>query len=268
MSRFDKRAYFDSISADYADYVVSPYELGVEMPLAEDVARWLKAGGVQGTAVDFGCGAGQSFEFIAGRAGRALALDFSAGMLLETARRIRGNVGREFDDDLLDEARLLAWLADPPRCESKFFQGDLHRLEALKGRVDLAIASNSLCDDDLASSLNMFAQVAQTLSCSGTLLGLFPSWDATVYAMQLETRIAPASLDLGRLDDEGVYELDGLRQKFWRPEEIEQACAANGLRIEALEKIYFPWSAMAESGWGDFEGEDEMWDWYLRASRD
>jgi SAM-dependent methyltransferase len=267
VSRFDKRAYYDSISADYADYVVSPYEIGVEMPLADDVASWLERAGAEGTAVDFGCGAGQSFELIAGRAGRALALDFSAGMLAETARRVGGKLGRGFDESLLDEVQLQQWLDDAPRRDARFFQGDMHRLGMLEGRVDLAIASNSLTDENLDRSLNMFAQVARTLTTRGTLLGLFPSWDATLHAMELEARIAPGTLELGGLDEEGVYEIEGLRQKFWRPEEIERACESQGLRVETLEKIYFPWSAMAESGWGDFEGEEEMWDWYLRATR-
>jgi hypothetical protein len=113
----------------------------------------------------------------------------------------------------------------------------------------------------------MFSEVSATVRSGGVLLGLFPSWDATEYAMQLASRSGQELPGLGSLDAAGVYAHDGLRQKFWKPEEIERRCEAAGLTIESLEKICFPWSAMADAGWGDFEGEAEMWDWYLRARR-
>ena len=55
VSAFDKRAYYDAISSNYSDFVVSPYELGVQMPLAADVAAWIRMGGGSQVAVDFGC---------------------------------------------------------------------------------------------------------------------------------------------------------------------------------------------------------------------
>ena len=265
MPRFDKQAYYDSIAESYADYVVSPYELGVDLSLPDDVDAWLEAGGEEKVAVDFGCGAGQSLELIAGRAGRALGLDFSLGMLTESARRlsdVEGCVRKP-----LRPSSLPQWLKGAPTNETRFFQGDLHRLEVFAGSVDLAIASNSITDSTLADSLHMFEQVAASVRPGGELLSLFPSWDATEYVMDLVEAAGDADDELGTLDDEGVYEIDGLRQKFWKPEEIEAACEANGLRVARLEKILFPWDAMAEAGWGDFEGEPEMWDWYLRAVR-
>lgn len=267
MSAFDKRAYYDAISSNYSDFVVSPFALGVQMPLAADVAAWIEGGGGSQVAVDFGCGEGRSLELVAGLAGHCLALDFSAGMLMEAERRLRSRGTAGLCSEALDLASAARWMTEVPERATRFCQANLHTLEPLRGHVDLAVASNSMTDDDAERSHHMFAQVASTLREGGTLLALFPSWDATVYALELAKRWDSESSELGTLNADGVYQDGGLRQKFWRPEEIEEACRASHLRVECLEKIYFSWDSMAEAGWGDFEGEPEMWDWYLRARR-
>lgn len=266
--RFDKRAYYDEIADDYAAHVVSPYELGVELPLAGDLDRWFRGAPRDALVVDFGCGTGQALELVAGRGGLTLGLDYSQGMLRAAARRLRKGRVRRLKSEPLSPRMAQREMKTRDAGRTRLVEGDLHALEWLRGQVDLAVASNSITDETAARSDHMFDQVAATLKRGGELLAIFPSLDATEYVMQLHVeRSGEVPEDLGVLDTEGVYEVDGLRQRFWSPDQLSEACARNGLEVRELSKITFTWEAMAESGWGDFEGEAPMWDWYLRASR-
>ncbi len=288
MGAFDKRAYYDDIAAEYAAHVVSPYELGCGMPLGDDLEAWFAADAAARAAleastmgasspcarvaVDFGCGTGQSLEMLAGRAALTLGLDYSVGMLREAGRRLEGRELANFDPQVLDSESATRVL-EQGGAASKIgrtclVRGDLHELGWLRGKVDLAVASNSLTDETLERSEHMFSQVVACLRPGAELFALLPSLDATEYLFELHYAYdGELPEGLGELDAEGVYIYEGLRQKFWSPEELRELCPRLGLELLSLSKIHFAWAAMKEAGWGDFEGEEPMWDWYLHARR-
>ena len=198
-----------------------------------------------------------------------LALDYSRGMLEVTGRRLAELDLADFEASPLEVAAAREFIDSAREAPAtRLVRGDIFDLGWLEGRVNVAIASNSITDDTAASSFRMFDQIAGTLVEGGVLLALFPSLDATLHVVELYLDYdGEVPEDFGHIDARGVYESEGFRQKFWTPEEIEDACKRNGLAVERLVKIHFPWSVMAECGWGDFEGEEEVWDWYLVARK-
>lgn len=262
----DRHAYYDQIASDYDTHVLSPYALGLTRSLDRDVSNWVEAGGETEFALDLGCGAGQALELIAGRAGLAVGLDYSEVMLEVAAKRLVDAGIKGVSPEAVVTTQVISELATPTQRRTLLVRGDMHELEWAKGRAQLSVASNSITDPSVEAGQHMFGQVAATLAPGGHMLALFPASDSTRYLMDLNIEChGRLPENMGTLHEDGVYEADGLREKFWSEAELIRACAQHGIELIGLEKILFPWAAIEESGWGSFEGEAEVWDWYLHA---
>ncbi len=273
---------WDDLATHYHDDVITPFDPDVDFRLPRDVERILRGWRREGTwprrvVIDFGCGIGEAIELVAGRVGLAAGVDFSAGMLEQSQRRLE-RAGREVR--LLrgpGGLRTLRRLADrrrqasvSERAKTVLANGNLLHLTPLRGVCDAALAINSTAAETCAQAFRMVEQISASVKTGGWLIAVFPALDNIEYLRRLHVRHGRTTAGLGHVSDDGRMYIhgDGQMQKFFTPEEIRGMCGRCGLHIERLEKIRYPWKVIDRYGWGYFPGSPRLWDWYLVSRKD
>jgi SAM-dependent methyltransferase len=240
----------------YDELFLDPYGPGVQNPLWEALAA--VPGAARKTVADLGCGTGPLLPYLAQRFERVIALDFAPRMLDLAADRLGPETA--------------------PRVT--FLERPMHQLDDLAGRLDVAIAVNSLVMPDVRVVDCTLKSIRAALRPGGLFLGIVPSIDAICYHLMLLTEHA---LDQGYLPREaqrlaalhaerrhydfafGQFRYRGLHQKFWRPFEIEYRLSKAGFASISLAKVLYPWDENLAGG-DTLAGHPPSWDWFFQAS--
>ncbi len=238
------------MAADYFEAVVSPLRDGVPAPLLRVLdaiprARTLVAG-------DLGCGTGTLLPALAERFRRVEAIDFSPAMLTRARARCRQRHVRLHRADLAD-------------------------LRKFHGRLDVAVAVNSVLTPDADRLDRIFAELARVLRPGGTLVALFPPMEAILYQGFLiherERRQNPAGartrtsriLERAKYDFvHGTYSEGDGAQKFFYDFELRHRLRRAGFRRIRIGRVPYAWGD-AVGGYESFPGEPPMWDWLVQA---
>lgn len=244
-------------AARYDEVFLDPYAPGVENPLWAALEE--AAGPGRPTAIDLGCGTGPLLPHLLDRFERVIALDFARGML-ERARKRPGPK---------DSARVT------------FLERPMHELDDLAGSIDVAVAVNSLVMPDVRVVDRVLRGVREALRPGGVFLGVVPSIDAIAYhnmllmdraldrGMPLKAAERHAALEIERRCYDfalGGFRHQGLRQKFWRPFEVEHRLRKAGLTAIRLDKVLYPWDENLPSG-PELQDCPRSWDWFFQARR-
>lgn len=242
-------------AAGYDDVFLDPFAPGVHTPL------WDILGAIpepsSKTAVDLGCGTGPLLPYLLGRFGRVYALDFAEAML----GRARDRLG-------------------PDRAGTvTFLRRAMHELDDLAGRIDVAIAINSLIMPDVRLIDQTLRSIRSSLRPGGMFLGIVPSIDAIHYhTMLLFDQALDHGLSLKEAEQFtayhaehryydfafGRFKFQGLRQKFWQPFEVEYRLKKAGFEGISLSKVLYPWDESIV-GRSEFDGNPPSWDWFFEA---
>ena len=155
----------------------------------------------------------------------------------------------------------------------------MHELEDLAGKLDVAVAVNSLVMPDVRLIDRTLRAIRKSLKPGGHFLGVVPSMDAIYYHMML---LIDHSLDQGLPHAEaekvaalhverrhydfalGRFQYEGLRQKFWLPFEIEYRLIKAGFTGTILEKVLYPWDESLACG-SALAAFPPSWDWFFLA---
>jgi SAM-dependent methyltransferase len=242
-------------AAQYDDYFLDPYGPDVENPL------WAALAAVPDpankTAADLGCGIGPLLPCLAERFRRVIALDFAPEML--KAARAR--------------------LTPKSAARVSFYERSMHDLDDLAGQLDVAVAVNSLVMPDVRLIDNTLRGIRASLTPGGQFLGVVPSIDAISYQMMLlvdhsleeghrpkeAERLAALQVERRHYDFAfGHFHYQGLRQKFWRPFELEYRLSKAGFANISLGKVLYPWDGSL-AGSGALRSCPPSWDWFFLA---
>ena len=181
-------------------------------------------------------------------------MDFAEGML----RRARAQHGRLTNVDF----RRASFL-------------DLHELA---GRVDVAVAVNSLVLPDVAELDASLRQIRSALRPGGSFLGIVPAMDAVhYYTMLLVDRALSAGMPLAQARQNaalhgelslydfafGQFRYLGLEQHFWQPFEVRYRLRRAGFRRVRLSKVGLAWEQFTCAL--DLTGQPPPWDWFFLA---
>jgi SAM-dependent methyltransferase len=233
---------------------LDPFRPGVENPLLEAILAVPEPG--RKAVADLGCGTGPLLTHLVGRFGRVVALDFAAGMIKASKKRLGEDAGRV-----------------------EFLNRPMHQLDDLAGQLDVAVAVNSLVMPDVREIDRTLRAIHATLKPGGVFLGVVPSIDAIHYSTML---LMDRELDRGHDPEEaerlaayhaehaafefafGRFSFEGLRQKFWQPFEVEYRLRKAGFASVELVKLLYPWDEDIAGGEA-FADQPKSWDWTFTA---
>jgi SAM-dependent methyltransferase len=243
-------------AAKYDDLFLDPFRPGVVNPLL-DAIRSIPDPGSK-TVADLGCGTGPLIPMLAESFGEVVALDFAPKMVEVARKRMAGAEG-------VDRVRFLV--------------RPMHELDELRGRLDAAIAVNSIVMPDVRQIDRTIAAIRASLKPGGVFLGILPSMDAIHYHTML---LYDEALDRGLSPEEaerhaafqgehhfyefafGRFQFRGLHQKFWQPFEARYRLAKAGFVDVELAQVLYPWDD-AITGGPAFSDHPRSWDWFFRA---
>ena len=242
---------WDRIAPDYFGHIVSPLEVGIPRALLRALDGIADAGSK--TVADLGCGIGTLLPELAARFGRVLAIDFSSVMLTRARASCRAR-------------------------HVTFHRGDLADLRAFAGRVDVAVAVNSVLTPDAARLDRIFTGLRTVLAPGGVLLSVFPAMEAILYQgfliheRERRRHAAPRArmrtsriLERAKYDFvHGTYRDADHAQKFFYDFELAHRLRRAGFRRIRLSRLPYPWDD-GLGGYERFPGEPPMWDWIVRA---
>lgn len=242
-------------AAGYSDVFLNPYADDVENPLWQALDAVPDA--ASKTAADLGCGAGPLIEPLLERFRRVIALDFATGMIERARQRVPE--------------------ADRGRVE--FLHRPMDDLDDLAGKLDVAVAINSLVMPDVRLIQRTLEAVRLSLRPGGVFLGIAPSIDAIQYhTLLLHDQALDHGMDPADAERFAAYHAEhryydfafgrfkfrGLRQKFWHGFELEHRLAKAGFRSVRVSKVLYPWDDNFAGG-PELAGAPRSWDWFFRA---
>lgn len=201
------------------------------------------------TAIDFGCGNGKSFPYLAPVFKRVLGVDISKGLLKQAAARNFKNVTLQAHDVT-------------------------RKLHAPK--ADFAFCCNVVMFPDLNKNTKAFQNIARALKPGGTALLVLPSLDSALYSawllIQLYKREGVKEADIpahefhfkGNKRDmlQGIVHIDNVPTKHYSASELEVILPQAGFTLTKLEKLEYDWNTELASPPKNL-GAPYPWDWLV-----
>jgi SAM-dependent methyltransferase len=245
--------FWSKAAGAYESEFIDPYRPDVRSPLLKVLRQLADPCKV---VADLGCGIGPLLPFLAEQFRTVYAVDFAEGMLERARQRC---------------ARLKNVV---------FLQRGLTDLGPLAGKLDVAVAVNSLVLPDLLDLEEALRQIHASLKPGGRLLGILPAMDAVHYfTMLLVDRALAAGKPMGaarknaaHFAEHGLYDFafgqfryKGLEQHFWQPFEIRYRLRRTGFRKVQLGRVRLSWQQFACGS--ELKEQPPPWDWFVAALR-
>ena len=250
----DQAERWSGVAKSYEVEFVDPYLPEVRNPLPAALEQL--AGDGSKTAADLGCGVGPLLPLLARRFRHVFAVDFAEGMLERSRERCAGLTNVEF------------------------LRRGFNDLTPLAGRVDVAVAVNSLVLPDVGELEQALSQVHAALQPGGQFLGIVPAMDAVHYftmllldrARQAGMPAAQARKNAAHHAEHSLYDFafgefryQGLEQHFWQPFEVKYRLRRAGFRHVRLRKVRLAWHQFGCAR--DLGDQPPPWDWFFQARR-
>jgi SAM-dependent methyltransferase len=243
--------HWSKAAASYESDFIDPYRDDVRSPLLSALETLATP---EGLVADLGCGIGPLLPFLAGRFAKVHAVDFAEGMLTRSRERCRGLKNITFHHRPLTD------------------------LAPLRGKLDVAVAVNSLVMPDVADQEQVLAEIHASLKPGGAFVGILPAMDAVHYfTMLLVDRArgkgmppAAARKNAAAAGEHELYDFafgqfkyQGLEQHFWQPFEIPHRLRRAGFRRVKLARVLLSWQQFACGN--DLKHQTPPWDWFVQA---
>jgi len=241
-------------ATQYDELFLDPFRPGVESPLLTALMEIPDPETL--SIADLGCGTGPLLPHLVGRFGRVIALDFAPGMITRSKKRLGKSASNV-----------------------EFINRSMFELEDLAGRLDVAVAVNSIVMPDVRDIDKTLSAIHRSLKPDGRFFAVLPAMDAIHYHTMI---LHDHALDRGLSPEEaerhaafhaehhyydfafGRFGFLGLRQKFWQPFEARHRFAKAGFRDINLDQVYYPWDESI-AGFQDFTHLPKSWDWFVSA---
>jgi SAM-dependent methyltransferase len=244
-------------AARYDEIFLDPFSPGVHNPLLkalDDIPNKSSK-----SVADLGCGTGPLLPILARDFASVTAIDFAPAMISCARQRLDEN----------------------ERARVTFLERPMHQLDDLAGKLDVAVAVNSLVMPDVRVIDQTLRAIRATLKSEGLFLGIVPSIDAISYHImlimdqELDQGANPrdaeraASLEVERRYYDfvfGRFHYQGLRQKFWQPFELEYRLEKAGFTSPIVSKVLYPWQEVAAES-SKLSDHPRSWDWFFLARK-
>jgi SAM-dependent methyltransferase len=249
----DQAHYWSRAAEGYEQEFIDPDLPGVRNPVRKTLAALADPAR---TVADLGCGIGPLLPFLAAHFREVWAIDFAEGMLARARERCQGLTNVHF------------------------LQRDLTDLGELQGRLDVAVAVNSLVMPKLDTLEAALRAIHAALKPGGHFLGIVPAIDAVHYFTML---LLDRARQTGMPEDKarqnaahhaehalydfafGHFRYKGLDQHFWQPFEVRYRLRRAGFRRVRLVKVALAWEQLGCAK--DLGHLPPPWDWFFQAER-
>ena len=246
--------FWSKAAHSYETEFIDPYRADVRSPLLKTLQRL--ADPATKVVADLGCGIGPLLPFLSEHFRTVYAVDFAEGMLERARQRSAGlkNI--------------------------TFLQRSLTDLKPLAGKLDVAVAINSLVMPDITDLEGALRQIHASLKPGGRFLAILPAMDALhYYTMLLVDRALaagkPMSAARKNAAHHGEHELydfafgqfryKGLEQHFWQPFEARYRLKRAGFAKVRLTRVRLSWQQLACGA--ELKDQPAPWDWFVSALR-
>ncbi len=249
----NEKSHWNRIAPSYNDEIFDVFESDKKRKLTK---FFKKHGNLSRTAIDFGCGNGKSFPFIAPLFKRVWAVDIS--------------------QELLDQAKTR------PYKNISFRQMDLTGKKIKLPACDFAFCCNVIMLPEIKKNHAMLANMHRALKPGGSALIVLPSMDSALFSswrlIDLYEREGVKPQDIpasefhyfkGNKRDilQGIVHIDGVPTKHYSRSEIEVIFEEAGFSVTAIDKIEYDWNTEFSSPPSWLKGP-YPWDWLVECRKE
>jgi 2-polyprenyl-3-methyl-5-hydroxy-6-metoxy-1,4-benzoquinol methylase len=205
-------------------------------------------------AIDFGCGNGKAFQYLAPRFKNVLGLDIS--------------------QKLLNQAKALPY----PNVTVK--QADLTQSLRLP-KTDFIFCCNVAILPEVETNIAIIRNIQKTLKPGGNALVVIPSLESMIYSTWRlidwckKEKVKPEKIDpseyagfAGKKIDilQGLVSIDGHTTKHYTQQEIAVVFSRCGLRVSKIEKIEYAWTSEFAKP-PKWMNAPYPWDWLMECGK-
>ncbi len=205
-------------------------------------------------AIDFGCGNGKAFSYLAPRFKKVLGVDISEKLLRQAKALLHKNIILK--------------------------QGDLTQSLRLP-KVDFIFCCNVAILPEVQTNIAIIKNIQKTLKVGGHALVVIPSLESMIYsAWRLidwykKENVKPEKIDTseyaglsGKKIDilQGLVSIDGVTTKHYTQQEIEVVFTRCELTVSKIEKIEYNWNSEFTKP-PKWMKEPYPWDWLVECVR-
>jgi len=248
----DQEKHWNTIAPSYEDEIFDVFNSDKNKILP---VYFKKHGNKSHRAIDFGCGVGKAFPYLAPLFKEILALDISAECLATAKKRPFNNVS--------------------------FKRADLSNPKLKLAPAEFAFCCNVIMLPEVERNLVMFKNIQKALNPGGHAVIVIPSFESIFYSSWQLIRMyekdgvgvndIPASefayYKAGKRDlVRGIMHINGVPTKHYAQPELEVLFRQAGLRITALEKVEYDWSTEFNSP-PTWMNDPYPWDWLVECNK-
>lgn len=248
----DERAHWNRIAPSYNDEIFDVFQSDKKKKLP---GYFKRHGGLNKTAIDFGCGNGKSFPYMAPLFKHIIGLDISSGLLKQAKQRGYTNIDLK--------------------------QQDLTKKNLVLPPVDFAFCCNVIMFPVIEKNLVMLKNIHRALKPGGTALIVLPSLDSALFSswrlIDLYRREGVKPDDIPahefhyfkgnkREIVQGIVHIDGVPTKHFTEPEIQVVFREAGLKVSAVRKLEYDWSTELSSP-PSWLQDPYPWDWLVECKK-
>lgn len=248
----DQEAHWNKIAAKYEGEIFDVFKSDRRKILPE---YFRKHANPDHTAIDFGCGIGKAFPYLAPAFKSVLATDISGECIRIAKQRKYKNI--------------------------EFKRADLSSKKVNFPVADFAFCCNVIMLPEVERDFTMFRNISNSLRTGGHALIIVPSFESIFYSSwrmmewYKSEGVKPENISTsefhyfkGSRRDiiQGIMYIDGVPTKHYSAEEIHVLFGKAGLEVTALEKIEYEWNTeFAEPP--EWMKAPYPWDWLIEARK-
>jgi len=248
----DQESHWNNIASTYDDEVFDVFKSNKNQILQQYFAKHANA---QHEVIDFGCGIGKSFEYLAPTFKKILAIDISAECLTQAKAYPYSNI--------------------------TFKRMDLTRKNLNLPPADFALCCNVAILPEVEKNKAIISNISKSLHKGGVAIVVIPSVESILYASQRmidlykKDKVKPADIPDTEFDYykkskrdivQGIMTINGVPTKHYLATELEVWFEEAGIPVTALEKLEYSWYTEFASppAW---LGAPYPWDWMVECRK-
>jgi SAM-dependent methyltransferase len=248
----NEKEHWNKIAPTYNDEIFDVFQSDKKRKLP---AYFKKHAGTNKTAIDFGCGNGKSFPYLAHQFKHILGLDISKGLLTQARKRGYVNVDLQ--------------------------QADLTKSKLTLPPADFAFCCNVIMFPEVEKNYITIRNIYASLKPGGVALIVLPSLDSALFSswrlIDLYRKEGVKPMDIasnefhyfkGNKRDiiQGIVHIDGVPTKHYTEPEIQVIFKEAGFHVTRVDKIEYDWNTELTSP-PEWLKDPYPWDWLVECRK-